>query len=118
MPKTRHGAARHRKHKRVLKSAKGYWGTRSKVYTSAIETYMRGLKFATIHRRKRRREFRSLWITRISAACRNLGVTYSHFIRGLKQANIDLNRKVLADLAVRDSAGFKNLVSQAQAALT
>ncbi len=117
MPKTQHGAARHRKHKRVLKNAKGYWGTRSKLYTAATETYLRGQTFATAHRRRRRRDFRRIWITRISAACRNLGVSYSRFLRGLKQANIALDRKMLAELAIRDSAGFKDLVTQAQAAL-
>ena len=118
MPKTRHGVARHRKHKRILKQARGYWGGRSALYRTAKESVARAEKYSTIHRRTRKRDFRRLWITRISAACRSLGINYSQFIRGLKKANVDLNRKILADLAVRDKEGFSNLVSQARSALS
>ena len=117
MPKTRYAAARHRKHKRIMKRAKGFWGARSLLFRKAKEAVMHADKYATAHRRRRKREYRSLWIVRISAACRNLGVSYSQFMHGLKKANIDLNRKVLADIAVRDGGDFASLVKQAQAAL-
>jgi large subunit ribosomal protein L20 len=82
-----------------------------------MEAVARAQKHATIHRRQKKRDFRRLWIVRINAACRQLGMTYSQFIRGLKEAKIDLNRKVLADLAVHDSDGFAELVTRARAAL-
>ena len=118
MPKARNGAARHRKHKRVMKAAKGYWGGRSVLYRTALVAVARGEKFATIHRRQRKRVMRRLWILRINAACRQLGMTYSDFMNGLKKASIELNRKILADVAVRDSDGFAQLVNRAQSALT
>jgi len=101
----------------VLKQAKGYWGGRHALYRTAMEAVAKAQKYATIHRRLKKRDFRRLWILRINAACRAHGLSYSRFINGLKRANIQLDRKVLADLAVRDSQAFQKLVERAQAAL-
>ena len=117
MPRARIGMTRHRKHKRVLKRARGFWGGRSALYRTALESVARAEKYATCHRRLRKRDFRRLWILRINAACRQLGINYSQFIRGLKKAKIELNRKILAEVAVRDSEAFAQIVSRAQAAL-
>ncbi len=117
MARTRHSPARRRKHKRILKQAKGYWGGRHALYRTAMEAVAKAQKYATIHRRRKKRDFRRLWILRISAACRAHGINYSRFIHGLKKANIELNRKVLADMAVRDAEGFEQLVSRVKAAL-
>jgi large subunit ribosomal protein L20 len=100
-----------------MKRAKGFWGARSVLYRTAKEAVAHAMKYATIHRRQRKRVFRSLWIVRISAACRELGMPYAQFIRGLKKANIDLNRKSLADIALRDGNGFAQLVNRARTAL-
>ena len=118
MPRAHYHTARHRKRKRVMKQASGYWGSRSTLYRTALEAVARAEKYATIHRRTRKRDFRRLWILRISAACRQLGTNYSQFIRGLGKAHIELNRKMLAELAVRDADGFAKLVNRAQAALS
>jgi large subunit ribosomal protein L20 len=117
MPRARYRVARHRRHKKVLKRAKGFWGSRGVLYRTAVETADRGDKFATIHRRNKKRDFRRLWVARINAACRALGINYSQFISGLKKANVDLNRKALADVAVRDGGAFAKLVEQAKVAL-
>ena len=104
------------KHKRaVLKQAKGYWGTRSKLFRVANQSVMKAQKYAYIGRRLRKRDMRSLWIARINAACRLNGLSYSKFINGLKVKNINLNRKVLADMAVNDKNAFANLVEQVKA---
>jgi large subunit ribosomal protein L20 len=100
-----------------MKRASGFWGARSVLFRTAKESVLRAEKYATIHRRRRKRDFRRLWITRISAACRALGMPYAHFMSGLKKAKIELNRKVLADIAIRDANGFASLVSQARTAL-
>ncbi len=117
MPRAKYGVARHRRRKRVLKRAKGFWGSRAVLYRTAMETAARGDKFATIHRRMKKRDFRRLWVTRINAACRAMGMTYSQFIAGLKKAEVALNRKALADVAVRDGGAFAKLVQQAKTAL-
>ena len=104
----------HKKRRKIMKLAKGYYGSKSKQYRAAQEQVMRSLRYAYIGRKLRKRDFRSLWIARINAATRVNGMSYSKFICGLKQAGIDLNRKVLADLAVNDAAAFAKLVEVAK----
>ena len=99
-------------HKKVLKLAKGYWGAKSKHFKMAKQAVMKSGNYAYIGRRHRKRDFRRLWITRISAACRMNGINYSSFMNGLKKANIMLNRKMLAEIAVSDEAAFKALVEK------
>ncbi len=106
-----------KKHKKILKLAKGYFGAKSKLYRTANQAVMKSLTYAYVGRKQKKREFRSLWITRISAEAKVNGINYSRFICGLKKANIHLNRKVLADLAISDKAAFASLVDQAKAAL-
>ena len=103
-----------KKHNRVLKLAKGYRGARSKQYRVAKQTVMRALSTAYAGRKQKKRQFRQLWIARINAAARLNGLSYSKFMYGLKQAGIELNRKVLADMAVNDAKGFAELVSIAK----
>lgn len=105
-----------KKRRAILKQAKGYVGAKSKLYRVAREAVMKSGQYAYVGRKLRKRDMRSLWITRINAACRENGVSYSVFINGLKKSNIDLNRKVLADLAVSDKAAFTNLVETAKKA--
>ena len=102
---------------KVLKLAKGYWGSKSKHFKMANEQVMKSLSYAYTGRRLKKRDFRSLWITRISAACKSCDINYSRFMNGLKKAGIDLNRKMLADLAVNDMAAFTALAEKAKAAL-
>ena len=104
----------HKKRRKIMKLAKGYYGAKSKQYRAAKEQVMRSLRYAYIGRKLRKRDFRSLWITRINAAARMSGLSYSRFMNGLKKAGIDLNRKVLADLAVNDAAAFAQLVEIAK----
>jgi len=106
------GRARRRK---ILKAAKGNYGGRRKLYKTALQTAQRAGQFAFVHRRKRKRDFRSLWIVRINAAARINGLSYSALIAGLKKANVEVNRKLLADLAVRDAAAFAKLAEVAKA---
>ena len=108
------GRARRRK---VLKAAKGNFGGRRKLYKSALQTEQRAGRFAYIHRRTRKRDFRRLWIVRINAAARINGLSYSTLISGLKKANVDVNRKLLADLAVRDAGAFAKLAEVAKTAV-
>ena len=110
MAKAKHSVATRKRKKKVLKQAKGFWGDRSKQYQQAKRVLMHALKYAYRDRRNKKREFRSLWITRINAACRQAGISYSVFINGLKKSKINLDRKILADLAVRDNHAFKKLV--------
>jgi large subunit ribosomal protein L20 len=116
MPRIRKGAARHQKHKRVLKSVRGQRGAPSKRYRLAIQSALRAGQFAYRDRKARKRDFRSLWITRISAACRQREIRYSEFINGLKQAQIGLNRKMLSEIAVADPGAFDKLVDAARGA--
>ncbi len=116
MPRVKRGSHRLQKRKRVLSKAKGYFLGKSTLYRYAREAVNRADQFAYIGRKLKKRDFRALWITRISAAARANGINYSQFIRGLKAAKIDLNRKMLADIAVRDPEGFAQLVEQAKAA--
>ena len=104
----------HKSRRKVMKLAKGYWGAKSKQYRAAKEQVARSLRYAFIGRKLRKREFRRLWITRINAAARLNGISYSRFISGLKKQNIEVNRKMLADLAVNDAAGFAKLVDIAK----
>jgi large subunit ribosomal protein L20 len=108
------GRARRRK---VLKAAKGNFGGRRKLYKTALQTAQRAGQFAYVHRRTRKRDFRRLWIVRINAAARINGLSYSTLISGLKKANVDVNRKLLADLAVRDAGAFAKLAEVAKAAV-
>lgn len=104
-----------KKRRKILKQAKGYRGAKSKLYRVAREQVMKSGMYAYIGRRQKKRDFRSLWITRINAACRLNYISYSKFIAGLKSKNIDLNRKVLADIAVKDPAAFTALVNEVKA---
>ena len=106
----------HKKRRKVLKLAKGYWGSKSKQYRTASEQVRRSLRYAYEGRKMRKRDFRRLWIVRINAACRLNGMSYSTFINGLKKKNIEVNRKMLADLAVNDAAAFAQLVEIAKQA--
>ncbi len=110
--------ARRKRHKKVLKMAKGYRGQRSKVYRRAKETVQRAGNFAYRDRKVKKRDFRKLWIMRINAAARENGMSYSSFMHGLREANIDLDRKVLADLAMNDSEGFAAVAEKARSALS
>lgn len=105
----------HKKRRKVMKLAKGYWGAKSKQYRAATEQVARSLRYAYTGRKLRKRDFRRLWITRINAAARLNGMSYSTFINGLKKQNIEVNRKMLADLAVNDPAAFAKLVEIAKA---
>lgn len=116
MPRAKTGFVRRRKHKKILKLAKGYWGLRSKSVRKARETLFAAGNYAYRDRKRRKRDFRRLWIVRINAACRQHGMNYSSFVDGLKKAGIALDRKVLADLAVREPQAFAELVERAKAA--
>ncbi|MBU0548150.1 MAG: 50S ribosomal protein L20 [Candidatus Omnitrophica bacterium] len=110
MAKAKHSVATRKRKKKVLKQAKGFWGDRSKQYQQAKRVLMHALKYAYRDRRNKKREFRRLWIARINASCRQAGITYSVFMNGLKKSKINLDRKILADLAVRDNNAFKKIV--------
>jgi large subunit ribosomal protein L20 len=118
MPRVKRGTKRRARRKKILERASGYYLTKSKLYRSAKESVERALKFAYAGRRQKKRQFRSLWIVRIGAAARLHGMSYSQFINGLKKSGMDLDRKVLADIAVKDPAAFKGLAEQAKTALT
>ena len=117
MPRVKNGVAHHARKKKIMEAAKGARGSRSKLYKSAKETVERGMRYAYRDRRKKKGEFRMLWIARINAAARLNGLTYSRLIFGLKKAGIELDRKSLADLAVTRPDAFEELVGQAKAQL-
>ena len=117
MPRVKRSTKRNDRRKKILKRASGYFLTKSKLYQAAQEAVERGLAFAYKGRRLKKRQFRSLWIVRINAAAKLNGISYSQFINGLKKAGVGLDRKILADIAVKDEAGFAALVAQAKAAL-
>ena len=117
MPRVKRGVTARARHKKVLAQAKGYRGRRSSAFKIAKQAVMRAGQYAYRDRRNKKREFRALWITRINAGCREAGLTYSQFIAGLKKAGIDMDRKVLADLAVFEKAAFGRIVEQAKASL-
>lgn len=117
MPRVKRGTGRRASRKKTLALAKGFFLTKSKLHRSAQEAVEKSLKYGYVGRRHKKRDFRSLWIVRIGAACRAAEISYSRFMSGLKKAGIDLNRKMLADMAVSDPPAFTALVSQAKAAL-
>lgn len=117
MPRVKRGVTAHARHKKVLDLAKGYYGARSKVYRVAKQAVIKAGQYAYRDRRTRKRDFRRLWIARINAASRNHGLSYSLFINGLRKANIEIDRKVLADIAVFDDKAFGELVAKAKDAL-
>ena len=117
MPRVKTGVVRRRRHKKVLKLAKGYFQGRSKHFRKAKEQLEHSMYYAFRDRKQKKREFRKLWIIRINAACRLNDINYSRFINGLKKANIELDRKILADMAMNDSAAFSAVAAQAKAAL-
>ncbi|HXE19093.1 MAG TPA: 50S ribosomal protein L20 [Castellaniella sp.] len=117
MPRVKRGVTARARHKKVIQATKGYRGRRGNVFRVAKQAVMRAGQYAYRDRRNKKRTFRALWIARINAGCRELGVTYSVFIAGLRKASIELDRKVLADMAVHDKAGFAAVVAQAKSAL-
>ena len=117
MARVKRGVTAHARHKKVLKKAKGYYGARSRVYRVAHQAVIKAGQYAYRDRRQRKRQFRALWIARINAGARIFGMSYSRFMDGLKKANIELDRKILADLAVHDIAAFGQLTEKAKAAL-
>lgn len=114
MPRVKKGVTAHRRHKKILKLAKGYKGSKSKLFKKANETVMKALYYARRDRRAKKGEFRRLWIARINAAARMNGISYSKLISGLNKAGVVVNRKMLADLAVNDMAAFSTLVTAAK----
>jgi large subunit ribosomal protein L20 len=117
MSRVKRGSTSRQRHKKVLKLAKGFRGTRSKIFKIANQAVMKSLKYAYRDRRNKRRTLRRLWIARINAAVRRQGLSYSRFINGLNKAGITLNRKILADLAVREPAAFAEITTRAKTAL-
>jgi large subunit ribosomal protein L20 len=117
MARATNSPASRKRRKKVLKYAKGYFGNKSKLFRYAKEAVQHAWQYAYAARRKKKANFRGLWIVRLNAACRNAGISYSRFIEGLKAANIAMDRKVLSDLAIRDEVAFNALVKQAQDAL-
>jgi large subunit ribosomal protein L20 len=117
VPRVKRGTHRRASRKKTLEQASGYFLTKSKLYRAAQEAVERGLKFAYTGRKNKKRDFRALWIVRINAACRDAGISYSKFVHGLKAAGLDLNRKVLAEVALKDDAAFRQLVEAAKAGL-
>lgn len=117
MSRVKRGVTKHRRHKKVLEQVKGHYSVRRRHYKRAHESLIHALDYAYQHRRERKGDFRRLWILRIGAASRALGLSYNSLIHGLRKAGIRLNRKVLADMAVRDAQAFAQVVAQAKAAL-
>jgi large subunit ribosomal protein L20 len=117
MPRVKRGVIAHARHKKILALAKGFRGRRKNVFRIAKQAVMKAGQYAYRDRRTRKRVFRQLWIARINAASRELGVTYSKFMAGLKKANIDIDRKVLSDMAIHDPAGFASIVDKVKAQL-
>jgi large subunit ribosomal protein L20 len=118
MARVKRGVVARRRHRKVLNRAKGYYGARRKIYRVAKQAVIKAGQYSYRDRRQRKRDFRSLWIARINAAARENGLSYSRFINGLKRAEVEIDRKVLADLAVHDKAAFKALAEKAQASLS
>lgn len=117
MARVKRGVVARRSHKKILKAAKGYYGARSRVFRVAKQAVIKAGQYAYRDRRVKKRTFRALWITRINAQARNEGISYSQLIAGLKRANVELDRRVLADLAIHDKAAFGQVVARAKAAL-
>ena len=114
MARVKRGVNAKKRHNNILKQAKGYFGAKSKLYRTANQAVMKSLNYSYIGRKQRKRDFRKLWITRINAAARINGMSYSKFINGLKKANININRKMLSEMAINDPAGFAKLVEIAK----
>lgn len=117
MARVKGALATRKRRKKILKLAKGYWGSKSRHFKMAKQAVMKSGNYAYIGRKQKKRDFRRLWITRISAACRTNGMSYSCFMNGLKKAGVTLNRKMLSEIAIADAAAFTALVEQAKAAL-
>src|SRR5947209_6992416 len=117
MPRVKRGVMTRKRHNKVLRAAKGYWGNRSKTFKQAHEAVMHAGQYAYRDRRVRKRDFRQLWIARINAGCRQHNVTYSRFICGLTRAGVEIDRKMLSELAISDQAAFSALVARASEAL-
>lgn len=117
MARVKRGVTAHARHRKVVKAAKGYYGRRKNVFRAAVQAVEKAGQYAYRDRRRKKRNFRSLWIQRINAACRELGMTYGRFIEGLGKAGVEVDRKVLSDIAVREPDAFKALVDKAKAAL-
>ncbi|MEX2263015.1 MAG: 50S ribosomal protein L20 [Bryobacteraceae bacterium] len=117
MPRVKRGTHRRASRRKTLHQASGYFLTKGKLYRAAQEAVERGLKFAYVGRKQKKRDYRSLWIVRIGAAAREVGLTYSKFMHGLKTAGLEIDRKMLADVAMNDAAGFRLLADRAKAAL-
>ncbi len=118
MPRVKRGVTAHARHKKVLKEAKGYYGARSKVYRVAKQAVIKAGQYAYRDRRQKKRQFRALWIARINAGARENGISYSRMMDGLKKANVEIDRKMLADLAIFDKPAFAKLAEQAKAAIS
>lgn len=118
MPRVKRGVTARRRHKKILKLAKGYYGARSRTFRVAKQAVIKAGQYAYRDRKQRKRQFRQLWIARINAASRQNGLSYSRFIDGLKRASVEIDRKILADIAVYDKGAFAALVSKAKQALT
>ncbi len=114
MPRSKNGTRRRERRRKILKAAKGYWGGRSRLFKTAKEAVLKGLVSSYRDRKRRRGEFRRLWIARISAACRAEGLTYAAFIHGLGQAGVRINRKALSNMAIEDPIAFKALIAKAR----
>ncbi|AMQ42562.1 50S ribosomal protein L20 [Aeromonas veronii] len=117
MPRVKRGVTARARHKKVMKAAKGYYGARSRVYRVAVQAVTKAGQYAYRDRRQKKRQFRQLWIARINAAARQNGLSYSRLINGLKKASIEIDRKILSDIAVHDKMAFTALVEKAKAAL-
>ncbi|MCZ2149682.1 MAG: 50S ribosomal protein L20 [Bryobacterales bacterium] len=117
MPRVKRGTKRRASRAKTLERASGYFLTKSKLHRSAQEAVEKALRYGYVGRKRKKREFRSLWIVRIGAACREAGISYSRFMDGLKKSGIELNRKILADLALNDAGGFRSLVEKAKGAI-
>ena len=117
MPRVKRGVTARARHKKVMKAAKGYYGARSRVYRVAVQAVIKAGQYAYRDRRQRKRQFRALWIARINAGARQNGLSYSRLIAGLKKAAIEIDRKILSDIAVHDKLAFTALVEKAKAAL-
>jgi len=116
MARVKRGLMRHKRHKKIIEKASGYWGRKKNVFSRAHEQVMKSGQYAFRDRRQKKRDFRRLWIARISAACTQSGIRYSEFIDGLNKAGIEVNRKMLSELAIADMNAFKTIVDQARAA--
>lgn len=116
MARVKRGVTARRRHKKVLKQAKGYYGAKSKLYRTANQAVMKSLSYAFAGRKQKKRQFRKMWIARINAAARANGMNYSTFINGLKKANIEINRKMLSEMAIHDPEGFAKLIEIAKEA--